>query len=168
VKVLLHPVALFALVVLVVNDHVLKAQFPGVLTGKLSDVAGMIVAPLVLVAIVRAIAPVRGRSATVAWCAVFIVGAMFALAKTWEPATHAYETTLAFARLPFRALFAAASGRALWDEHIVLVRDATDLIALPFGLVAVWITRQSGYRPDTGTANGTGSVNANDLSAPCR
>jgi len=29
---------------LVVNDHVLKAAFPGLLTGKLSDVAGLVVA----------------------------------------------------------------------------------------------------------------------------
>jgi hypothetical protein len=156
VKVLLHPVALFALVVLVVNDHVLKAQFPGVITGKLSDFAGMIVAPLVLVALVRAIAPVRGRSVMVGWCAALVVGVGFALAKTWEPATHIYESGLALARFPFRALFAVATHRAIWDEHILLVRDTTDLIALPFGAVAVWIAR-----PDTGTANGTGTVNAN-------
>ena len=54
-----HPAAIAALVVLVVNDHLLKAAYPGWITGKLSDFAGMVLAPLVLVAIVDAIAPVR-------------------------------------------------------------------------------------------------------------
>jgi hypothetical protein len=42
-----------ALVVLVLNDHVLKGSglLPGVVTGKLSDFAGLVLAPLVLCAI---------------------------------------------------------------------------------------------------------------------
>jgi hypothetical protein len=146
-RVLLHPVALFSLALLVANDHLFKAWWPGVVTGKLSDVAGMIVAPLVLVALVRALAPARAaRSAALAsalpWAAAIAVGVAFALAKTWAPATHAYEVALAAARMPFRAVLAAAMQRPLWGEHIVLVRDPTDLVALPFGLVSVWIARQ--------------------------
>ena len=38
---MLHPVALAALAVLVLNDHVWKARYPGWVTGKLSDVAVM-------------------------------------------------------------------------------------------------------------------------------
>jgi hypothetical protein len=38
---LLHPAFIAALVLLVVNDHVLKAQFGNALTGKLSDFAGL-------------------------------------------------------------------------------------------------------------------------------
>jgi hypothetical protein len=45
---LVHPVTLVALVVLLVNDHVLKDRYPGPVTGKLSDVAGLIVFPPVL------------------------------------------------------------------------------------------------------------------------
>ena len=40
-----HPVTVLALVVLVLNDHVLKAAQPGWLTGKLSDVVGLVLAP---------------------------------------------------------------------------------------------------------------------------
>lgn len=36
---LLHPLALLAIGILIVNDHALKAAWPGVVTGKLSDVA---------------------------------------------------------------------------------------------------------------------------------
>jgi len=56
-RLLLHPAALAALVALVVNDHALKERFPGVVTGKVSDLAGMVVAPLVLVTVVDALAP---------------------------------------------------------------------------------------------------------------
>ena len=50
---LLHPAAFGAIVLLVLNDHIFKAAFPGPITGKLSDVAGLIIAPLVLVALVE-------------------------------------------------------------------------------------------------------------------
>jgi hypothetical protein len=45
-----------ALVTLLLNDHVLKTAgvLPGVLTGKLSDFAGLVVAPVLLVALLRA------------------------------------------------------------------------------------------------------------------
>lgn len=54
--VLREPLFLFALAVLVLNDHYLKGAglLPGWLTGKLSDFAGLIVAPLLLVELVRA------------------------------------------------------------------------------------------------------------------
>ena len=37
---LLHPIALLAVALLLVNDHLLKAAAPGPLTGKLSDSPG--------------------------------------------------------------------------------------------------------------------------------
>ena len=44
---LLHPVFWAALTILVLNDHLLKGAglVPALLTGKLSDFAGLIVAP---------------------------------------------------------------------------------------------------------------------------
>ncbi len=51
-----HPLWWVALFVLLANDHVLKqaGALPPVLTGKLSDFAGLIVAPVLLAALVRA------------------------------------------------------------------------------------------------------------------
>ncbi|MEY9962512.1 hypothetical protein ABIA33_000538 [Streptacidiphilus sp. MAP12-16] len=40
--------ALFGLLLLAVNDHLLKREWPGMVTGELSDVAGMLVAPPLL------------------------------------------------------------------------------------------------------------------------
>ena len=48
VRALASPGFALALVVLVLNDHVLKTAYPGWITGKLSDVAGLVVAPLLL------------------------------------------------------------------------------------------------------------------------
>lgn len=45
---LLHPGALLAVAVLVANDWWAKRAYPGWLTGKLSDVAGLVMAPLAL------------------------------------------------------------------------------------------------------------------------
>src|SRR5688572_15378792 len=74
-----------ALAVLALNDHVLKGSglLPGVLTGKLSDFAGLIVAPLLLCALLG----VRtDRARALAFAAVI---APFVAIKTSEPAALA-------------------------------------------------------------------------------
>ena len=48
---LLHPLFLAALAVLWLNDHVLKERWPGLVTGKLSDVAGPVVVAFVIATI---------------------------------------------------------------------------------------------------------------------
>ena len=53
---LLHPVALAALATLLVNDHVLKAAWPGWWTGKLSDLAALIVGPIAVAAVWQGVA----------------------------------------------------------------------------------------------------------------
>lgn len=48
----IHPLPLFAVVLTAVNDHYLKYQFSGILTGKLSDFTGLFYFPLFLCAII--------------------------------------------------------------------------------------------------------------------
>ena len=57
----LSPVFLVAVAVLIVNDHFIKANFPGVISGKLSDVAGLIFFPIMLVALAELVALVLPR-----------------------------------------------------------------------------------------------------------
>ena len=54
-RALLHPLWLVSLGLLVLNDHVLKGAslLPAPLTGKLSDFAGLVVAPVLLAAVLR-------------------------------------------------------------------------------------------------------------------
>jgi hypothetical protein len=59
----LHPLVLAAAALLVLNDWWLKpSAAPGWLTGKLSDLAGLVLAPLVLSALVGVVPP-RGAAA---------------------------------------------------------------------------------------------------------
>lgn len=81
-----RPLFVLALVTLALNDHVLKGAglLPGVVTGKLSDVAGLLVAPLVLAWVLR----VRSERGF-AWAHV-AVGVGFALIQipsiaAWVP-----------------------------------------------------------------------------------
>jgi hypothetical protein len=143
---MLHPAALASLALLVLNDHVLKRAYPGLVTGKLSDVAGLVFFPLLLVALVEVLARVRGRftapSVRVLLVAVVATGVVFALSKTWPPAADLYRTCIAALQWPYFAARALLAGRALPGLGRVLhVMDPTDLVALPALLVAFWVGR---------------------------
>ncbi len=104
-----EPVFLFALALLVVNDHWLKHSglLPGWLTGKLSDFAGLIVAPLLLVTLLGA----RGRRARLL-CFVAVSTAFVALELS-PPLARSVEQLTRAVHLSWR----------LWS-------DPTDLLAL--------------------------------------
>ena len=102
---LLHPAFLTALVVLVVNDHLLKAAAPSAVTGKLSDFAGLVVLPVLLCAAWGVTARRR------AWAVHAAVGGVFA----------------AFQWVPGAAVKAAGTALGL---QVIHTPDPTDLVAL--------------------------------------
>ena len=57
-----RPLAVIAVLSLFLNDHVFKYAWPGVVTGKLSDVAGMIFFPLLLQTLAWAFVPQSRRT----------------------------------------------------------------------------------------------------------
>jgi hypothetical protein len=143
----LHPVALLALVTLIVNDQLLKAFWPGVVTGKLSDVAGLVVAPLVLVGLWEIGQWVTGRwrgpSRSVLVVAIVAVGLVFAAIQMWEPASEAYGWALGAGQWPFRAVAAALTGASTPTmSPVVATADAEDLLALPALAVTWWLGRR--------------------------
>ncbi|HEY1174921.1 MAG TPA: hypothetical protein VGF17_02095, partial [Phytomonospora sp.] len=75
-----HPLTIAAALVLLVNDHVLKAAFPGLITGKLSDVAGLAAAPALVALAVGLVVP-RLPSPVLAGVALVATGAGFAWTK---------------------------------------------------------------------------------------
>ena len=109
-RALLTPTWLAALAVLGVNDHLLKGAglLPGALTGKLSDLAGMIVAPALLAALLG----LRTRRGLL-FCHV-AVGAVFAAIKLSPAAADAWSWVM-----------------GLVGNAWVITVDPTDLIALP-------------------------------------
>jgi hypothetical protein len=140
-----HPVAVLAILVLLANDHVLKALVSGVLTGKLSDVAGLLFFPLLLADGVLAGSALAGvgdrasRSRVVRVTALVTAGA-FALVKTTAFGAGLLGLGLAVTGWPVSAL--VSGPHSLVAAPVVV--DPTDLVAIPVVLVAVWIARDRG------------------------
>jgi hypothetical protein len=108
-RALLTPTWLLALVVLALNDHLLKGAglLPGAVTGKLSDLAGMLVAPVLLAVLLR----VRSRRGLLLCHAA--VGAVFAAINLSPAAADAWSALMGL----------------VWPWHVTV--DPTDLLALP-------------------------------------
>lgn len=104
-----HPLWVGSLLVLLVNDHLLKGSgvLPGWLTGKLSDFAGLFMAPALLAALLK----VRTRRGFFSVHAG--LGLFFAALKLWAPAARGFEASLGWVGVP---------------AHVVV--DPTDLLAL--------------------------------------
>ncbi len=127
-----HPLVLASLVLLVVNDHVLKARWPDPATGVASDVAGLVLLPVVLVLIADAARtrPLPVRTVALIGLAVAIG---FAAVELLPIADAAYELGLGLAGWPVRALFGGGGLR------VVATPDPLDLLTLPFAASAVWL-----------------------------
>lgn len=132
-ELLLHPVVIAALVVWAVNDHVGKEAWPGLVTGKLSDVAGVIVTPVLFLGVYELRPGGRlARPAVVAAC-VAAVGAAFVLVELVPAATEVYERGMGLVRWPVDLLRSARAGRGLAGPvRVQLWADAPDLLTLPF------------------------------------
>ena len=139
VRTLASPGFVFALVVLVLNDHVLKAAYPGWITGKLSDVAGLVVAPLLLGVLLTAWRVPRPMPVAIA-----LTGIGFTIVKA--------------------SIAGATAVSAVWSLTGVPTQmraDLSDLLALPALYGALLIHRESrstlpfGWRRTVAIATGT-------------
>lgn len=145
---LVHPAVIVALVVVIVNDRVLKVRFPSEITGKLSDFAGLVFFPLFLVSIIEAVRWVVRRdqwelSQPAATMAIVLVGVPFSLIKTWHPAGEAYRSIMGAILWMLDAMTAGIRGDLVPDLYRVsLVEDRTDLIAIVALAVPLWVARR--------------------------
>jgi hypothetical protein len=112
-----------AVALLVANDWLLKGSglLPGGLTGKLSDVAGMLVAPVVLATLLALarVPPSRGR-----WVAVAAVGLVFAALKLDAGFAARFDGLVNAGTRALRVPLAARTAT-----------DPTDLLVLPLLVV---------------------------------
>ena len=150
---LVATIPLLAIALLAVDDHVLKPRFPGVITGKLSDVAGLAFFPTALVAAFEILVPrARVASIAVARAAIALTAAGFVAVKTLPIANDAFRCALGagpFALRSFRAIFGAPSARFACTQ---VERDPSDLVALlalvvPYAIATRRHARLSPPRP---------------------
>ena len=124
---LAHPATVLATVLLVLNDHLLKAAAPGPLTGKLSDVVGLVMAPAVVAV---ALTTIRVPARVAAPLACGLVGLGFAAVKA-SPVV-------------------ATCASAVWslvNGPSTVEADGTDLLALPALGLAWLVWRHARTRP---------------------
>jgi hypothetical protein len=149
----LHPAVLASLVVLVVNDHWGKARWPGPVTGKVSDVAGLVFFPVLLAGLlgllidgVRRVSRRGGDPAPVALlrCASVVTVVGFSAVKSSPTIAAGYSDALGWIQWPVRAAVALATGGGVPAHTAIVVRaDPWDLLTLPAVLVALWAGRRS-------------------------
>jgi hypothetical protein len=113
-----HPLTVGAAAVLLLNDHVFKQAWPGLVTGKLSDVAGLVVAPPAIGLLLGLF--LAGRIGAAA--AVLLTGAGFTLVKLTAVGAEAAS-----------AAWSMANGPS------VILADPSDLVALPALGLAWWV-----------------------------
>jgi hypothetical protein len=126
---LAHPVTVVATALLLVNDHVLKARWPGLVTGKLSDFAGLVCAPAVLAVLVALLVPVASRR---------VVGG-FALAAT--------ATVFTWVKLGSSGAAVASDAWSIVNGPSLIRADTTDLLALPAIALSWWAYRSGTRHP---------------------
>ncbi|MEM9463418.1 MAG: hypothetical protein AAGF11_55260 [Myxococcota bacterium] len=138
-RALLHPLWLGSLAVLVLNDHVLKGAslLPGVVTGKLSDLAGLVVAPVLLAALCRVRTPRGWRLSHLA------VGLVFSAIQLSASLAAGWSALMGIFGFPW-----------------FITRDATDLVALPALALSAWALRDAIRRPATGVARRSAELTA--------
>jgi hypothetical protein len=131
---LLDPLALGAVVLLLANDWLLKGRAPAGLTDRLSDVAGLICAPLI-------------ASATLdvaLWAAARLGAPVDFSLRRWKLAACAAAVGLAFIAVKLSPATAGVVERAAAAVGLTwrIAPDPGDLIALPALALAVWLGRR--------------------------
>lgn len=118
---LAHPFSLAAILLLLVNDHLLRRLWPSWWTGKLGDFAWLAFIPFALAALLSWVIPgsAKERDRRTAWLSFGGTGLVFALAKT-SPPFHGWL---------------ASSLEQVSGIPIITRLDPSDLIALPVLLI---------------------------------
>ena len=129
---LVRPLAVVAMMTLIVNDHVLKPRWPGLLTGKLSDLAGLVFLPLLIISLYEVARAAMRRSWRVSERAVLAIVATvalgFAATKLSTAVAATYGDILGWLRWPLIG----------HRSQVAISQDPSDVLCTPAAIVA-WI-----------------------------
>jgi hypothetical protein len=127
-----HPVVVGAVALLIANDHLLKSSSPSWITGKLSDVAGVVFFPILAAALLELVTRNRINTRITLAISIAITGVLFAGLQLSSAVGAGYELAMGLLQWPFR-LFADPSAQLV---GVQITPDPTDLFALPAMLMA--------------------------------
>lgn len=132
-RLLLHPVFVLAVATLALNDHVLKPHLQApLLTGKLSDFAGLCFFPVLLWSALARVAPRRWAPPAGLWTSAALTAAVFTLIQLHPPSAALWAWGLG----AVQALLEAPAQLVLHGHVPPLAAvhhtmDSSDLVALP-------------------------------------
>ena len=122
------PLPLATVVLLAVNDNMLKPSFHNEVTGKLSDVAVCFLLPLLISALLAVVW--RRYSLVRLVFAAVVTGVIFTALELWQPCQALFIKVNLFVGAPFGI------------RRVVLTRDLTDLATLAMLPLAVLYGRR--------------------------
>ena len=134
IQLLVHPASITAILILLLNDHLLRQLWPSWLTGKLGDFAWLFFFPFALAALLAWLIPARiTRQVQATGLLAFgLTGVIFSLTKTLpvfhativQAATHLFGFQVAWRRDPtdLIALSALIAGWLLWQRSPIRLR----------------------------------------------
>jgi hypothetical protein len=131
---LLHPVTLIMLSLWFANDHWWKVAYSGWFTGKISDIASLVVCPLLVTAALEIRFPKISYRANryVLGSAITFFGCLMVAIKLWEPAAWLYQWGLGLLQWPLYSMSRLVVGAPLEEiRPVIMAMDPTDLITLP-------------------------------------
>ncbi len=140
---MIHPVCVVAIVVLIVNDHILKSLQPGFVTGKLSDVSGVLLLPVLATSTAEVLAWLLGRwhlaRRPVFWACCASVAIGFTAAKGLTPVGSAYGDVLGVVRWTVLAPVRFAESLPLGQpQGVAVAHDPTDIAVVPMAIIG-WL-----------------------------
>ena len=144
-----HPLVVGMLFLWIINDHVLKAAYGNFWTGKLSDVAGLVVFPLIPLALYEFYCAWTSRNPRLHR---MIFGASMAFTASLLIAINLSEACstlccefVATIQWPFLSGWALFSGQKIPNlPQLTATPDPTDLFTLPALLIPLYLQK----RPD--------------------
>jgi len=130
---MVHPLMVGSVVLLVLNDHLLKSVWSSWTTGKLSDFAGLLFFPILMGAFIEVVAPTDVfKPRVVLAVSVALTGITFIGLQLSPLVGDGYQLVMGLVQWPFRLVLDPSSPMS----GVALTPDPTDLITLPALLLA--------------------------------
>ena len=141
-----HPLVLIMMVTWALNDHVLKDAYGQWWTGKLSDVSGLVVFPIMLYSLYEVYYALQKRHPQSVQGAIYLsllaTGGILICINLFVSMEVLCGQIIAHLQWPFRAVWSLINKETLPPlNQLKTTMDPTDLWTLPTLLIPYWIMK---------------------------